>query len=333
MHASRYFDPAQAALEDERVFRRVWLFAAHQSELDVDGAFVRLDVGRASYLLTRSKGQVRAFVNLCSHRGVLLCDEHAGTSVVHRCPYHGWEYGCDGGLIRAPGAGPMAQGAKLREIGCATRAGLVFLSADPQRESLDAFLGPMGEALDRLGGAELSLVGDRTAELGCNWKVSADLHNEGYHLGALHPGIEAHVDLDGVRFRPLGIHSSFTIPLRAPEGPREKEQLFLFPNVALNFTGGELEVYRHRPHRSDPGRMAFDELRYGPGRPRGPRPPRVRLDHDGAGIGKALSEDLAIAPRIQQGLETGDAQPFRLTPLEASIAHFHAALDHYVGAP
>ena len=329
MAATRYYDPAFAELEDARVFRRVWLFAAHASELEADGAFVRLDVGRASYLLTRSRGQLRAFVNACSHRGVLLCEEHAGSSLVHRCPYHGWEYGADGGLIRAPGAGAMASGARLREIGCASRAGLVFISAAPasERESLDAFLGPMGEALDAQRVEGLSLVGDRTVELDCNWKVSADLHNEGYHLGALHPGIEAHVDLDGVRWASIGIHSSFTIPLRAPDGPRQKVQLFLFPNVALNFTGAELEVYRHRPHRKDPARMSFDELRYGPGSRS--RPQRERLERAGAVVGKALFEDLAIAPRIQ----TGDVGAFRLTPLEASIAHFHATLDHYMGVP
>ena len=77
--------------------------------------------------------------------------------------------------------------------------------------------------------------------------------------------------------------------------------------------------------------MSFDELRYGPGSRS--RPQRERLERAGAVVGKALFEDLAIAPRIQTGLETGDVGAFRLTPLEASIAHFHATLDHYMGVP
>jgi len=96
-----YTDDAVFALEQEKVFETMWFCAVRAADLDKPGAFRTVHVGRESVLVTRSrKGEVRAFFNVCRHRGAQLCTEDSGeVKRSFQCPYHAWTYDFDGKLI------------------------------------------------------------------------------------------------------------------------------------------------------------------------------------------------------------------------------------------
>src|SRR5579863_419175 len=112
--SSWYSSPQVFALEKERIFCREWICVAREEELAAPGAHRVLDVLGESILLVRNReGQLRAFYNVCRHRGSRLCrDAHSGAAPAAlgggiaagriTCPYHQWTYDLDGRLIAAP---------------------------------------------------------------------------------------------------------------------------------------------------------------------------------------------------------------------------------------
>ena len=98
-----YVSNEHFTLENERIFKRLPHAIAHVSELPENGSFVRRDVAGSSVLVTRDKdGVVRAFHNVCRHRGTQLVSEESGCKHRFSCPYHAWTYSSAGDLIAAP---------------------------------------------------------------------------------------------------------------------------------------------------------------------------------------------------------------------------------------
>ena len=329
----RYVSRAFHERERDRLWPRVWLLAAHTSELTVPGSFVTLGVGGESFLITRDGGGIRAFHNVCIHRGTILQVERRGRVDSLRCPYHGYAYGLDGRLVEGRGTEQLvSDGIGLAPLACEISAGFVWVRASPEGASVHEFLGPLAEPLDALGLGSMNLTADHTYPLACNWKLSSDIHNEALHLPTLHPELATYADLDATSWQPLGRHASFTLPLRV--APGVKRQFYVFPNTQLNVTGDELEIYRHRPHPTDPLACELDELRYrrtGDRQASVPSVPHERLDPSRADPRSAIGQDLAIASRVQRGMLSSGFAGLRLGPLEDAIAHMHEGLSAYVG--
>ncbi len=101
---SYYTDPTIFAMEQAQIFESMWFCAVRSADLDKPGAFKTVQVGTESVLITRSRtGEVRAFFNVCRHRGAQLCTEDTGeVKRAFQCPYHAWTYDLDGKLVAAP---------------------------------------------------------------------------------------------------------------------------------------------------------------------------------------------------------------------------------------
>ncbi len=195
-----YTDEDQFALEQERIFESMWFAVARADELDRPGRFATKQVGRESVIVVRGRDQaLRAFLNVCRHRGSRLCEDEAGE--VRRniqCGYHAWTYGLDGALVAAPNLARMQDidrtafgliGVQLREwLGYAW----VCLAADPP--SFEETV--IGAATQRLGGeddigawsVESLRVGRRIRyDVAANWKLIIENFMECYHCATIHP--------------------------------------------------------------------------------------------------------------------------------------------------
>jgi phenylpropionate dioxygenase-like ring-hydroxylating dioxygenase large terminal subunit len=195
-----YTNPSIFALERSRIFESMWIAAARVSELDAPGRFKTVEIGGESVLLVRGRdGRLRAFFNICRHRGAKLCTEPAGA--VRRalqCPYHAWTYDLDGKLIAAPNL------TRMRDID-RTEYGLVpvhlrewlgyawvCLAEEPpsfDETVRDAVTTRLGEdtAIDRWRLADLE-VGHRIVyEVKANWKLIVENFMECYHCATIHP--------------------------------------------------------------------------------------------------------------------------------------------------
>jgi len=187
-----YRDPAIFAAELERIFFGTWLCAGHQGAVREPGDFIMREVGGESFVLLRDhSGALRAFYNVCRHRGTRLLDEPSGSGLdCIRCPYHAWSYGLDGALVAAPLMEDVPDFDKadypLRALRCETWNGFAFVSFDndapPLAETLTDF-----PDVARYGIDGMRLGATHEYEIAANWKLVCENYGECYHCPGNHP--------------------------------------------------------------------------------------------------------------------------------------------------
>src|SRR3954453_19592123 len=142
-----YVDPAVAEVEGERILRRTWHYAGHVGELDGPGSLFPTHAAGVPVVVTRhAAGSLRAFVNVCRHRGAVVATA-PGRRGTLQCPYHAWTYGLDGALRAAPRSDlePCFErdALGLAPVAVDTWGPFVFVCADAGAEPLDAALGAL----------------------------------------------------------------------------------------------------------------------------------------------------------------------------------------------
>ena len=199
--AGRYYtDPAIFAREQAAIFEAMWFCAVRSSDIVTPGAFRTVQVGRESVLIVRGRdGQLRSFLNICRHRGAMLCSEPAGE--VRRnlqCPYHAWTYGLDGRLIAAPNLVTMPDVDRV-ERGLVTvhlrewlgYAWVCLADAPPsfEQDVLEAAVERLGDlaAIDAYQVEELEVGRRISYDVQANWKLIIENFMECYHCATIHP--------------------------------------------------------------------------------------------------------------------------------------------------
>jgi phenylpropionate dioxygenase-like ring-hydroxylating dioxygenase large terminal subunit len=188
----RYTSTEFMRLEWERMWSKVWLLGGPMSDLREPGDYIATDIGKESILIVRQKdGGVRAFYNVCLHRGNRLRPEGASSADSFKCQYHHWDYEIDGSFKRIPDLDTFPQGAPpcrgLTELPCDTWGSFVWFSLDQNVGPLKDFLHPVDQHLAPYNFHKMALTRDVTVEWDCNWKTSVDAFNESYHVQGIHP--------------------------------------------------------------------------------------------------------------------------------------------------
>ncbi|MGV9801639.1 aromatic ring-hydroxylating oxygenase subunit alpha [Mycobacterium sp. NPDC003449] len=199
-----YTNPAVFAAEQERIFEAVWVCAVRTADLALAGQFRKVQIGRESVLLVRGRdGLLRAFLNICRHRGAQLCVEAQGQVRRNlRCPYHAWTYALDGKLVAAPNLGSLIDddGAPIDRY----QFGLVPVALTEWlgyawvclADTPPPFEDVVGEATRTLGDADAINrygiggldVGRRIVyDVAANWKLIVENFMECYHCSSIHP--------------------------------------------------------------------------------------------------------------------------------------------------
>lgn len=191
--AKPYYDPTYFDLEREAIFKRSWLQVGHVCELPESGSFIRreLEIARASILIVRGRDdEIRAFHNVCTHRGTQLVDAEAGKQSKFSCRYHMWTFDGDGRLLSAPDFDQFyvdkAQ-CSLKQIKLEVCAGLIFVHLGSPETSLQEELGELVGRLEQLPVAQATTFSEYTYEIDANWKLTFDNFQENYHLRFIHP--------------------------------------------------------------------------------------------------------------------------------------------------
>ncbi|MGK4909006.1 aromatic ring-hydroxylating oxygenase subunit alpha [Streptomyces albus] len=196
----RYTDPDNFRREQERIFETEWFCAVRAADLEGPGAFRTVQVGRESVLVTRNRrGELRAFLNVCRHRGARLCTEQAGQ--VRRslqCPYHAWTYDLDGRLTAAPNLTRMPDVDRtafgLHTVPLREWLGYAWVCLAAEPPSFEETV--MADVAERLGGGEvighygiesLALGRRHTYDVAANWKLIVENFMECYHCATIHP--------------------------------------------------------------------------------------------------------------------------------------------------
>ena len=213
----RYTSAEFMRLEWERMWTKVWLLGGFEQDLREGGDYICTDIGRESVLMVRQNdGSVRAFYNVCQHRGNRLRSEGTGSTDSFKCQYHHWDYDLDGTFKRIPDLDTFPQGppacAGIRQLPCEIWNGMVWFSLNPEAGPLADYLHPVGSHLEPYHFGKMALTRDITVEWNCNWKASVDAFNESYHVQGIHPQLMWYLhDLD-LQIDVYGRHNRYLIP-------------------------------------------------------------------------------------------------------------------------
>jgi phenylpropionate dioxygenase-like ring-hydroxylating dioxygenase large terminal subunit len=196
----RYVSPAWLAREHEVLWPRVWQVACLARDVAEPGQYVVLNIARESILVSCSPdGEIVAHYNVCQHRGARVMVNERGCEKSFTCPYHGWTYRTDGRLIVVPDNQRFRGGVdrnerSLRPVRVGVALGMVFVCMDPDTPPLEDYLGPLVDRMAPYRLETMTLVGDQTVGLGCNWKAVFDNFQELYHVEHIHPQHELMFD-------------------------------------------------------------------------------------------------------------------------------------------
>jgi Rieske 2Fe-2S family protein len=286
--SSWYYSGDIYALERERIFCREWICVARAEELPAPGDFRVLDVVGESIILVRNReGTLRAFYNVCRHRGARLCrtDEAAPAGMAVRggviagrsilCPYHQWSYDLDGHLIAAPhlaGVPDFDKGAvNLYPIGVECWGGFIFLNLTPaEAEPFATQLGEIPARTRRYPLADLRIGHSITYQVAANWKAICENYNECYHCGGVHPELCAVVPafreaggagLDWLRgiphrdgaytFTHSGTTNRRAFPTLDPDERDRHKGEVLYPNLFVSLACDHAAAFILQPHGPD----------------------------------------------------------------------------------
>lgn len=346
-----YHSPALLELEKEHVFRRSWQLACHVSDLPTPGSYVTLDiVGERALVLRGQDGVIRAFHNICKHRGSrLVADEKGACRNALVCPFHGWVYNLDG-TLRGPARPDTFPPLDKREFGlseidCEVWLGFVFIRfAAGDQPAVEALMAPYHEQLShyRMDTAvPAGKIWTQTSPV--NWKSVRDVDNEGYHVAMAHPALQdlygsTYYDepfVDGVcrSFATYNPHAGRRWSVRnyvnlskhsigLPER-LEKAWIYygMFPNNVIAVTPEAIQFYQEFPLSTGETLLRGAVYRY-PEEDRRQRLARylaARIDRD------TMAEDVQLTVWSNEAMASKNFSSFFLSDLEYGVRTHH---DH-----
>lgn len=342
--ARAYFEPAIFELEREAIFAREWLCVGREDEVALPGAWIRADVGGEDVLFTRSADlEIRAFHNVCSHRGAPLCEARSGRHGAFRCPYHGWIYELTGALREAPhtatleGFNPDDHG--LSPVRAASWQGLLFATLDAGAPPLLEALGTPPPRVARKGARHTRLGRRVESVVAANWKLLAENFQESLHFASIHPGLERltpsaragsvlgkgpwlggtmellgeaeTVSTDGARRGRPWLAGTL------PEDQRLVFDALLFPSLLLSFQPDYLLTYRLVPVGPTETRVVADIHFHAAAFTADFDPENVYSFWD-----RVNAEDRAVCERQQMGIRSRGHRPGRYTSVEDGVHAF-----------
>ena len=185
-----YTDPDIYALEVERIITRNWILAGHESELPRTGDFKVFTVAGESAIIVRgSDGQVRAFANVCRHRGSLVCLKRHGSTRKFMCTYHGWMYDVDGNLMAARNMDEDFDKAShgLLPVRLETLHGLMLVCFGDDAPSLEGARRDLAGPMAMFDFPNLKVAAHKEYPIAANWKLAVENYVECYHCATAHP--------------------------------------------------------------------------------------------------------------------------------------------------
>lgn len=349
MPARWYTDPAFLELEKERIFWTTWQPVGRLDMVKRPGDYFACEVVGEPLVVTRTKaGDLRAFYNVCRHRGAQVA-RGKGNRKSLQCHYHGWTYGLDGQLLAAPEFEGVQNWHKeavcLPEIRVQAWGPWIFVNLDTSAPSMsDTAYGEIYDEIVSKGFHidDMSLIERRDYDIACNWKVYVDNYLEGYHLPTAHPGLFKELDYDQYRVETFRDYSKQYAPIRdlAPgevlgrdrryirtEAEANALYYWIFPNVMLNVYMDNVSINIILPTRHDRTLTIFEWYFEQPGTGEGWESMQQVI----AFSDQIQQEDIEICEMVQKGLQSRSYDRGRFSVLrENGVHHFQSLVHAYL---
>jgi phenylpropionate dioxygenase-like ring-hydroxylating dioxygenase large terminal subunit len=199
VHARVYYDPDIFELELEKIWGRVWVYVAHESELTEPGDYKTAWIGTQPVIITRDadEGKIQVLFNRCRHRAATVCQDEQGNANYFRCAYHGWTYNNRGDLIGVPYRQGYGESFTYSEFGLVkvprvdSYRGFIFASLSPTGPTLGEHLGNARKYIDQFIAQsptdELVVQsGNQKYGVDINWKLQMENSVDNYHVTFVH---------------------------------------------------------------------------------------------------------------------------------------------------
>jgi phenylpropionate dioxygenase-like ring-hydroxylating dioxygenase large terminal subunit len=190
---SRYYSREFMQKESQHLSPRVWLLAGVTSDIPEEGDYVTFEVGAEEFVIVRqADGTIKAFYNVCSHRGNKVCLNERGSVGSFTCTFHGWKFGLDGKLAHITDEHTfnpklIAHRPGMTEVRCETLGGIIFINMDGKAPPLRESLGIPPEYIEMYQVDKMHVVHHVKSAWKANWKTGVDAFYETYHLPYVHP--------------------------------------------------------------------------------------------------------------------------------------------------
>ena len=342
-----YHDPEYFRVEMERLIRPAWQIVCHANDIKEAGAWRTLEILGESILVIRGgDGAVRAFANVCRHRGSRLVDGEAGCTKRLTCPYHAWTYGADGRLVAVPSRedypGLDPDGLGLLPVELEAWHGFLFVRLEGGGPGVAEMMAPYEAEAAPYRMAELEAIGRITMRpRDVNWKNVADNYSDGLHIKVAHPGltrlfggdyrIEASAHVDRMSGE-LVERPSRNLSERAYQAllPREAGRTWLYyklwPNVAIDIYPDQVDFMHFVP--VGPTETMIREISYA--LPDARREMKAARYLNWRVNRQVNAEDTALIRRVQQGMHSSYYRPGPLGRSEVCLRSFARKLRRLI---
>jgi phenylpropionate dioxygenase-like ring-hydroxylating dioxygenase large terminal subunit len=346
-----YGHPALTALEIERVLMPSWQIVCHVNSIPRPGDYQTFDLGPESVFVMREKdGSVRAFHNVCRHRGSRLLDGSGTCAATITCPYHGWSYRHDGGLVGVPMrdtfAGLDRAEHSLRPVRVDTALGFIFVCLAGDPAPVAKTWGKLAEELAPYRFEDMVPLAPISTDVwNVDWKIAMDNYLESYHVPIGHPGLyrmftpdyEDQANVPGVarglswmREQPSSRWSErlyqSIIGEAASHLPEKLRRCWRFysalPNLGIDVFPDQMDFFQLLP--GGPGKCIVRGTTFGlPDASPALRAARFLSNRINTQVN---NEDKWLCGRVQRGLASSSYRPGPLSRLEGYMHEFHNLL-------
>ena len=347
-----YSHAEMTRLEYERLLRPSWQIVCHVSSLAAPGDYVALDLGADSVVAVRdAQGEIRAFHNVCRHRGARILEGAGNCPGAITCPYHGWSYRLNGELraLTARETFPSLDRTQLglKPVRTQELFGFVFVCLAGSPPPLAAIWAGVSAELAPHRFEAMQPLGPMYVEhWECDWKIAMDNYLESYHVPIGHPGLNRMFtpDYDDQLNLPTGVARGSSwmreqpsarwserlyqrlierVATDLPERERRRWTFYsMLPNLGIDVFPDQMDFFQVLPR--GPGRCTIRGASFG--HPDARREMRI-VRYLTARINRQVQrEDQALCRRVQLGLASGSYEPGPLSRLENCMLEFHELL-------
>lgn len=333
--------------ERDHMFARLPAVAAHVSELPNAGDFVKREIAGRSILVTRdAHGEVRAFLNICRHRGTQLVDDESGCKHRFTCPYHAWSYANTGELVSVPHMDtgfPDLDKAQysLKSLQCEERFGFIWAIATPDVSfDFDAYYAPIAAEAEGLDLADMAIAQEEKKIHNSNWKILVEGGIESYHFKVAHrktigPYFEDNLSsyqMLGDHMRSVLMRSSMHL-LR--DQPTDQWRLRDHANIIYTFFP-TTQLLVQKDHvvwiNSRPVSAGQTELRLATLAPKSRLAEEAYWEKNHQITSTTLNEDFVIGESIQNGFASGANDVITFGRFEGALPEFNRTIKRHTAA-
>lgn len=347
-----YTNPAQFEREKTELFRNYPQFVGPSCVVPEAGDYFAFDDTGIPILIVRQPDKsLKAFVNICSHRGAPLneCDHgKAKKGRMFSCPYHGWTYDLEGKLMAVPfgneGFDTIDRDALgLRALDVQEKYGMIFVMPNPDLAfSIDEVLGGLQERLSGFGFEDHYYLGAKQVFTDFSWKLNMDTFHEYYHFEFLHSeSIGTMAYSNTATYQQHGRNHSMGSPTLAindlkevPEDqwqPREFSSYvnYIFPNTVIFVVNDHFQTWRVYPIAPD--RSVVYHSMFLPQEPATAEDRKNYEDYFQMINDVAVAEDYSLVDKINRGLKAGIPRKVLIGRNEPGVQNMHRQLQELLG--